>query len=221
MNTLSKIRFSIVFNWRKRNNSIIEKPIHIRATQHRKTIYLPTGIEVAPNQWSKKNKRIVDHPLADIFNKKLYDQLFEVEAYEMQLVRQEKGEWIPVELIKEYRNADNTGFRNFNEFCQYELEHSTIKPNTKRTQKSHLKLFFTAFKKDKPVYFREVNVSLVKRFDRFVKSLEAVNSQNTVWGYHKTLKTYINRAIGEELIKENPYDTYKVKRERDENVKRT
>ncbi len=220
MNNLSKICFSIVFNWRKRTNSIIDKPIHIRASQQRKTIYLPTGIKIPATQWDEKNKRITNHPLSDIFNKKLYDQLFKLENFEIEMVRASKGEWIPVDDLKDIENILDGRFKSFNDFCKYELEFSTNEHSTRNTHKSKLNKFFREFRKNKPVAFRELNVSVIKQYDRFVKSLREVNSQNTVHGYHKVLKSYINKAISEDLIKENPYDKYKVKKEREENIKR-
>jgi len=218
MNHLSDIRLAVVYNWRKRSNSIIDKPIHIRATQNNKTVYLPTGVRISPSQWN--GTRIIKHPLSDILNKKINDQLFEIESYILEMTRRQKGSVIPVSQIKDYQNIDNNHFKTFNEFCKYEVENADIEYSTRRSHKSKLNKFFRDFRKGKPVYFRELTVSVIKQFDRFIKSLKVVNSQNTVHGYHKTLKTYINKAIVEGLVKENPYDKFKVKKEREENIKR-
>ena len=77
--TLPKIKYAIVYNRLKRTNSILEKPIEIRAYQtgsHSK--FISTNIKVAPEFWDDKQKRVhLDHPNSLTYNKAIYNLLFE------------------------------------------------------------------------------------------------------------------------------------------------
>jgi len=221
MMQLSRIFYGVVFNRRNVKNAIIEKPIEIRAYQKGKNaIYLPTGIRVKPTEWDYTNRRINStHPLSDLLNKQIADQLYALESFELAMIRRYGGKGFPVGRIREYKSGATAEYRSFTEFWEDELSNSTDKPKTIKTHRTHLKTFH-AFNKNKPIYFEEVGVRLIKRYDAYLKNLDSVTSQNTVHNYHKTIKAYINKAIAEDLLQENPYSKYKIKKERDENIVR-
>jgi len=217
---LTKIRYAIVYNWRNRVNSIIEKPIHIRAKQGKTPLYIETEISIGPEHWDENNKLIINHPLSDVWNKKIYDLLFDIQAFENRIIRESKGKPFPIGRLKRYDPTTGQEQMSFNQYCKEELEDSTDTDSTKKSHKLHLKTFFEKFNEGKEIYFTDITVRLIKKYDRYLIGLESINSQNTVHGYQKTIKAYINKAIDDKYLKENPYDSYKVKREREENIKR-
>lgn len=137
--TLSNIRYAIVFNWRKRVNRIIEKPIHIRAAQGKGKTYFPTGIKIPPSSWDDKNKWIINHPLSDIFNKKITDLKIELEAFENRMIRQSNGEYISIGLLKRFDINTGNELISFNQFGREEFENSVIKRSTKNPHHYRIK----------------------------------------------------------------------------------
>jgi len=67
----------------------------------------------------------------------------------------------------------------------------------------------TEFFKRKHVGLEEMTLKTIQDFNQhyYKKGLTA----NTIASYHKVIKTYINEAVKQNLIKENPYDSYKFK----------
>ncbi len=220
---LPKIKYVFVFNRLKRTNSILEKPIEIRAYQKGSSAkFISTSIKIAPEHWDEKNKRVAySHPNHLVYNKKLYGLLLELESFENKMITRNNGSF-SVERIREYKSDTFKEYHSFKTFCYDELENSVdggdIKKNTIKTHKTHFKTFFEDFHKKKELYFDDLDLRLIKKYDRFLHKKGA--SLNTIHSYHKTIKAYINTARAEKLTKVNPYDDFKLKRERDENIKR-
>ncbi len=215
--TMPKIKYAFVFNRLKRTNSILEKPIEIRAYQTGfPAKFIPTNIRIAPKHWDKKHKRVhLDHPNSLIYNKTLYNILFELQDYENKMINRHGS--FSVEKIRDFRDNSKKEYTSFKAYCYDELEAIT-NGNTLRSKRMHLKAFFQEFNKGKEVYFDDLDTRLVKRYDLFLKRKGL--AQNTVHNYHKSIKALINKGKVEKYTKYNPYDEYKVSRGRDENVKR-
>lgn len=220
--TLPKIKYAIVFNRLKRTNSILEKPIEIRAYQTGfPAKFISTNIKIDPNYWDSKNKRVkLDHPNSLVYNKTIYNLLFELQDFENKMINR-NGSFC-VENIREFSNKSNKEYISFKEYCYDDLkareENPSANKRTLRSKRMHVKTFFEKFNKGKEVFFDTLDTRLIKKYDRFLKGWGY--AQNTIHNYHKTIKAYINQGRLEKYTNYNPYDEYKVSRGRDENVKR-
>ncbi len=220
--TLPKIKYAFVFNRLKRTNSIREKSVEIRAYQKGSyPKFISTNIRVLPEHWDNEHKRVhLDHPNALTYNKKLYGLLFELQDFENKMINRHGS--FSVQHIREFQSKEHKEYHSFKEFCYDELQNEIDSPdskkNTVKTHKTHLNTFFKEFNNNKEVYLDELDLRFIKKYDRFLR--KRVSSQNTIHNYHKTIKAFINKARTEKLTKVNPYDDFKLKRERDENIKR-
>jgi len=220
--TLPKIRYAIVFNKNKRKNSIPEKSIEIRAYQTGFIPqFVPTGIRIAPEYWDNKNKRVhLNHPNSLVYNKALYSLLFEVEAYENKMIN--KYGHFCVKDVRGFQDKAIKDYVSFKNYCLDDIkareESSVANKETLRSNKRDFKSFFEIFLKGKQVFFDDLDTRLIKRYDRFLKNKG--HAQTTIYGYHKTIKAFINKAKVDKLTDYNPYDEHKISRGRDENIKR-
>ena len=168
-----------------RTNSIREKPIEIRAYQTGSPAkFISTNIKIAPEYWDKKEKRVhLNHPNSLVYNKTLYNLLFELQDYENKMINRYGS--FSVEKIKEFKDKAKREYVSFKTYCYDELE--TVKnSNTARSKRMHLKAFFEEFNKGKEVFFDDLDTRLVKRYDLFLKKKGL--AQNTVHNYYKTIK---------------------------------
>ena len=220
--TLPKIRYAIVYNRMKRKNSIPEKPIEIRAYQTGfNPTFISTDIKISPEYWDSKQKRVnLDHPNSLIYNKTLYNLLFELQDYENKMIN--KYGSFCVKDLRDFSVKTKKEYVSFKDYCYDDIKdrEGSLVANkaTLRSNKRDFKSFFEKFLKDKQVFFDDLNTRLIKKYDRYLKNKG--HSQTTIYGYHKTIKAFINKARLEKLVDYNPYDEYKINRGRDENIKR-
>ncbi|MGB4776595.1 MAG: site-specific integrase [Daejeonella sp.] len=84
---------------------------------------------------------------------------------------------------------------------------SIIRYSTWKQHRSSLKTFTTFL--DQPVLpFSAFDLDLIRRFDVWAKGTHG-KMHNTVCGFHKDLKKYLNRAVEKKIITENPYKQFK------------
>ena len=208
-----KIRYSVVFNRLNRLNSYGEGLIQVRAYQNAKSRYFSTEISVKPERWDKKNKKInISHPNHFVYNQRIFDQLKEMEAFEIAMINRYQG--FPIDRLGEYSNHDiENKSVTFTQFFADELEVCTMKPNS-------LKMYELTLRKLKSyretVYFEDLTYEFVKGFDRFLH--KQGQSLNYIHKHHARLKTFIIKAIKEDyiLIDKNPYKKFRAKKEEPE-----
>lgn len=208
---MQKARYKLVYNRKgklsKDNKALIQIEIYLEG----KRKYISTGIYLRPEQWDPKNKEINTSNENHIFlNKILKEKIREIEDYEIHLI-DKKQHYTLDDLI--VRSPETV---NFLEFYKKELaSNNTIGPRTIKSHETTLK----RLKEFKPtIFLHNIDYEFVQQFEYF---LRAKNFKvNTVHGYHKNLKAYINLAIKKGLmdINRNPYLRFKVKLEESEKV---
>ncbi len=208
---MQKARYKLVYNRKgklsKDNKALIQIEIYLEG----KRKYISTGIYLRPEQWDSKNKEINTSNENHIFlNKILKEKIREIEDYEIHLI-DKKQHYTLDDLI--VRSPETI---NFLEFYKKELtSNNTIGPRTRKSHETTLK----RLKEFKPtIFLHNLDYEFVQQFEYF---LRAKNFKvNTVHGYHKNLKAYLNLAINKGLIdiNKNPYLRFKVKLEESEKV---
>ncbi len=208
---MQKARYKLVYNRKgklsKDKKALIQIEIYLEGTRK----YISTGIYLRPEQWDSKNREINTSNENHIFlNKILKEKIREIEDYEIHLIDK-----------KQHYTLDDLSVRspetvNFLEFYKKELaSNNTIGPRTRKSHETTLK----RLKEFKPtIFLHNIDYEFVQQFEYF---LRAKNFKvNTVHGYHKNLKAYINLAIKKGLmdINRNPYLRFKVKLEESEKV---
>lgn len=172
-------------------------PLRIRTTIQRKISYYPTGIILKVNQWDKKKKEIINHPLKDNYNSLLRKKMVELETQLIEAAR--NGDTIKKTKKK---NAD------FFTFSQAKIKEQarTDKPGTTKHKQSDLNILRN-FKPMLP--FSAITTSFLHSYEDYCKK-ELGNCHNTIWRHMKFIRGMLNEAVKEGLYDKKLIADYKM-----------
>ena len=161
--------------------------VRIRSTIKRKVTYFPTGLLVLESQF--ENKEVVRHPNKTLFNATIHSKMLEIEK-----------DYIEGKLFNKKVAPD------FYTFCDKKIEQQKGRDShgTWKHKKSYLKKL-REFAPD--LNFSEINPSFMLDFENYCRGKG--NEPTTVWSSVKFIKTMVNAALNDGLIKENPLKKYK------------
>ena len=202
-----KVRYTKVFNRKKKLSKDGTALIQIRAYLNGENKYFSTKIYVQPKQWDGKNKQIVKHSQQSHLNNQIRLQIQEMEVFELKTSGRQDGKFYLPQL-ENYQVI--SAFKSFTDFFEKELYNEDVKESTRQTYLTTLSKF-KSFKKT--VFFEDLSYNLIRNFDLFLQ--QSVKGVNTRAKYHKIIKKFINLSIKMDLlnINSNPYKRFQVKRE--------
>ena len=203
---MEKISYNLVFNRKKRLNKRGMALVQVEAYLNRKKMYFSTKIYLKPEQWDAKQKRVKNHPNANVLNRMLYENIAAIEQTELGLWQQ--GKSISLDLLKNSIDKPLSNGRSFLTFFKEEIANSSLKESTRQNHLSTLELL-QEFKKE--VLFTDLTFEFVSSFDNYLQSKGY--HLNTIAKHMKHLKRYINVAINKEYmdIQKYAFRKYKIK----------
>lgn len=184
--------------------------IYLRITINRKTKKYSIGVNVNMNYWDPRNLRVKRGDLAHL-NKNLAIESALKKAND--ILFQSKIDRIPLDFnafeSKFYVNGQKADL-TFTEFALMEIEQDFQNKGsfeTYRTRKSAIKKIedFAGGK----VAFRDIDFNFLKRLDSSM--INEGNSDSSRARILKTIKTFFNRAVMQDIVNENPVKKYKYK----------
>lgn len=191
----------IVFNRRKSASETKSASVEIEITHNRNRWRMSTGVKLFSNQW--KNGKVVRHPNAAALNNKIstiYNsvsaavdrlwatQSFTFENLKMRLAQGNDQKLPPIEWMRQ---------------C---MESLPIRESSKKQHDVTLK----AMEKSGLFKSWEIGVATLRLWDSWVRNNTSAKEQSSVYNYHKRLKAYLNRAVTEGVITDNPYNHFTV-----------
>jgi integrase/recombinase XerD len=197
---------------RKKTNKQGEYPVAIRITENRKSSYMLTGIYIEEKYWDKENNRVKkSHPNHKKINNLFIQKLAEANAKYLDLEVQ--GKAISAGQIKStIRNPkDKTSFYEFslNYLKQLEDSNRLTQLSSDKPRVKH----FNNFIGNKDITFSEIDESLLKRFDVYLKK-ELSLSNTSIRNNHLVLRSIYNQAIKGGVVEHKYYpygeDKYKI-----------
>lgn len=194
---MAGINLSFIHNRLRRGTAQKPVSIELRFSYKSERKYLSTGIKVTPNQWSDKLKHIIKHKDADALNEKL--KAFE-ERGNLILTKMVKEGITDLSLIPALFNGEGEKSVSFVEYCKKRRNERKVCDHTKKRYD-----VFIAFLKSwgKILTFEDCNISKIRAMDEFLH--KQGKAQCTIYDYHKYLKLFINDAVIDGLMDENPY----------------
>lgn len=187
---------------RKKQNVQNLFPIAIRITKERKTSYLFTGQYIKESQWDAKNGRVKkSHPDALRINQLILDKLSK--ANKVLIDAEIEDDYKSVSSVKrEITNKNRNDFfeisniylkriKERKQFHQYDIEKKRIER-------------FKEFYKNDALYFKELNVDLIKRFEAYLTVDQGLSSR-TATNYIISIRTIWNMAISEFFVSRDFY----------------
>lgn len=189
----------------RRKNVTQDKPstVEIEITYKGQRKWISTGVRVLPKYWKGK-RGVCGLPDALDWNMKIESMERTVNNHIRQLVIDGKPfEWTGLMMALE--NAQLEG--SFLKFVENRvLTRMDIRESTRR---NHKKLV-VALKEFKRIdSFTDLIRSNIVKFDDWLRSRKTY-TQSTIASYHRFLKVYINEAIRQELVSNNPYLGFRV-----------
>lgn len=185
--------------------------IYVRTRINKKYVFLNTNVAVKPSNYDHKNQKVTGEGAKQ---KNLILKECAGRVADIVLKYQVNEKVLTKDILeKEYYNPSALG--DFFTYMNNEIDRRAkgdISHSVRKHHKTTLRKF-KAYTNKNELQFAEVDWKLLEGFQRYLRSNKK-NSINTTHNDMKTLKTYILRAINDGLIKDNPFENIKLKKEK-------
>lgn len=170
-----------------------KSPIRIRTINKKKVNYYSTGISVTTDQWN--GKEVVDHPNAKSLNSLLRSKFSDFEK-----------RYIESAIADVEFNPSKEARKNFHEYWDKKI--TALEKKLGRSKVKYKRSYLKKLQDFKPVlYFSQITPDLMYQYEQYCR--DKGNNENTVWGAVKFVKSMVNIALKEGVIKVNPLAGYK------------
>ena len=161
---MDKIVYKLVYNRKRALNRRGMALVQVEAYQYGRKRYFSTHIYLKPEQWDARRKRVRNHPNAEALNRRLSEQLSDMEQRELRLWRQ--GRQVSPELLKEEAGITSCNETSFTDFMEREVRQAAVKESTRRNLFSTLRLL-RAFRPR--ILFADLTFELLAEFEYFLR----------------------------------------------------
>ena len=194
---MGNVTFNVINNRLRRGSSYKATSVEFSFYCDGKRKYVSTGIMIHPSEWSDKQKVIIKRKDAKILN----EMLDAWKAKAARVVKKAVDESITdLNYVVQLMKNEDSSHITFIEYCEKRRNERKVSEHTKQRYDVFIK-----FLKDwgKIVSFADCNVSKIRAMDeRLTKQGKA---QCTIYDYHKYLKLFVNDAIVDGFLEQNPY----------------
>lgn len=188
-------------------NKDAESAVILQVYIHGKRITLPTGILVKEEYWDEEKKVIrKKHEKAADYN--LIIEKARALVNDIQVKYRLNGQDLTPELLRiEFKNPSK--YLNFCEYMRAEIKarKGLVSNSTTKQHNSTLKCL-EGFQKDVP--FSSIDTHFLERFEKHMK-LKDKNKVSTIGKKMKCFSQHLNRARQANIIRNNPFEHYKIK----------
>lgn len=206
-------QIKLVFDRRKTASATTKGSVEIEVTWKRERVRLSTGVSVLKQQW--KGSEVVNHPEAAELNAKIRSLLRTMQDKLNHM--SESNSEINLSVLKATRKAKVIGGRT--DFLDWLEDRIAKRPIKESTRKHHMTVLKSLREFGKIKTFTDVTSRNIKLWDDYIRSLDKVNCQASIHGYHKRLRPYIQEALELQLIDANPYANVKIPRGKSEGIR--
>ena len=211
-----------VFDRKKTATKTKKGIIEMRITYLRKRKYMATGIRCFPSQWSQSKESVVNSTDAVHCNQVLIEMKKRAMKAISDMVDNGTVDLFAIPgLMRKPTSADMS-------FIRYVQERSTRRNVSEGTRKHYMSFLSILANFGKIVSFTDINEKSIRDFDewlhsytwktrdRYGRMTERHYSQPTICGIHKRMKVFIADAVVDGLLKDNPYQSRRIRIERGE-----
>lgn len=192
-------------------------PLYVRVIMNRKKIDLSTNITVTLNEWDSTTRRVKkDHDK----NKEI--NTIEGDIYDHVKALHEQGKLYEIAQIKNKLKGKADPEPTLTEYLDEFIQSLETSPNIKhasliqyKTTQRHVDAFL--LEKKEPNYrLRQTDYRFLLDFDLFLKKKKVLGTEkiftaSTVNKHHSRFRTLLIRAVKENLLEKNPYQSFKLK----------
>jgi len=210
------ITTAIIYDHRYNGNGKNEqRPVEIRVTANRKSVYIATGIRVRPSQFLTGT--IIDHPEADDLNRRLRALARRASQATTDIIAE--GMPITSQNVRQ-RVLEAEKREDSNAFILWVEEQIPQLNVSEATRQHYVTMLARLMEYGQLTSWADITIESIYKWDNWLHSYtmpqsearKATNSpkrklcDGTVHNYHKTLKAMITRACRTGVIHDNPYD---------------
>src|SRR5574344_119096 len=207
-----KARYKFILGRKKSYPNVLELEIYSKNLR----TYINTGVRVDNTKyWDVSRQSLsVKAPNALAMNKMLFQLKERIEAAELDAIN--RGAELTKEIIKAAVTGKKTDEINtialFRQYNDTDYAKNTVKPMTHQKYSTILNIFQSFIDE----YYGEENSILdLRKFDNKILDkleiwLQARYKDTTISKYNIALKKFVNRAVLEKIITDNPYLGYKI-----------
>ena len=189
----------------------IAYPLKISLRQKNHTTYIPVGITIPPEKWSRQEQKIIDHPLAQEFNYSIAQKLLTIQA---ELLKREVSA-LPLKKLRQHLVGalyPETVQRDDHLFT-YRIERFARLKTRRRTRELYLSTLsrVRAFDRNADSRgFEDITVGWLNEFDAFMA--KTAPSPNARAIHLRNIRAVFNDAITDEITTHYPFRKFRIKR---------
>ena len=178
--------------------------VQIEILHEGKRKFISTGIKIYEGQW-KTAKMVVGRTDAFELNERINLLLRNIREFINNLIKNK--EYFTFDRLERFLETGTEQSDSFLDFIERRIEERQIQLSTKRQHRVMLSrlIEFGLIKT-----FEDLTPKNIKLLDDYERKF--TSEQTTIYAFHKRVKTYVKEALQYELIKQNPYDQFKVPR---------
>lgn len=184
--------------------------LHVKI--EKKNLYLNIGLSVKLNQWDDRRRRIKNHEQADRLNMILSRGIATVNEIAIDYNLREK--YLTIDALKT-EFFDPAYRRNFIQYAYMEIEKrkkfENISSETIKMHRSIINKLALYCKNE--LLFADLDVDFLRGYEKYLAT-RLHNAVNTINKNMRMIKVYVRRALADDIIRNNPFDQYKIKKER-------
>ena len=214
---LPVIRF--VFDRKHKAEKNMKGTVDMVISFNRQRKFVSTGVKCYPHQWKEDAKRSiwVKGTGADMEINGLLQSLYQ-KAYRIVTEQVEKGE-VDISAIPTLLKAQDVDMT----FLDYITKRMDGKQVAYDTHRAHVSFYNKLCEFGRIKFFSDISEKSIRDFDewlhaytwketdRFGREVTRTYSQASIGSYHKNLKAFINDAMVDGYVKENPYSSRRIK----------
>lgn len=192
------LKFNIVYDRKHATKNGKQGSVEVRFCMGRQQKYFSTGIKVFSNEWDNQECKVVRHPDKNEFNQRL--TAIRIKANKIVNKAYDDEEGFDFNLLTRMFRGEPVKKVDFPTYCEQRTAARRVSESTKTRYR-----VFTRFLRSwgKIISFSDLTVAKVRAMDEYLHTRKI--GQATIYNYHKYLKLFINDAVIDNLVQDNPY----------------
>lgn len=185
-------------------------PVYLRVTKGRSTKFISLGVKLSTSQWDDKEQRVKkNHPNSVRMNALISKKRAEAEAEALDLTLE--GRSFNEHTFEQVKGRSKYDLFQFADKYVENLQ-ATGKIGTYRRAKYTIEKL-KAYHGNETLLFHEFNLQFLKNYEEHL--VQIGNKVNTIHSNLKLIRTIVNNAVNEKLLKRdnNPFYSFKLKSE--------
>lgn len=205
-----------IFDRKNQSSGIKKGQVEMRVTHNRIRKHLATGVSCLPSQWDSDHECVMNSTDAHYYNTILAEKRSRVMKIIQAMVERGVIDLNEIPQRMKQKDTDKT-------FVQYIYERIQARQVADITKKAY-HVFFARFSAwGKMMLFSDIDEKGVRDWDEYLHSVrwkeknrfgdevEHSYSQASIGAMHKNLKVFINDAIVDGYVQQNPYTAKRIK----------